>query len=95
MAPPSPSPDRVSEALVTVLLQDAMRDLALAFARSNKTASLFTLAAIERDLVARAEAFPGLLASPRVARETTDRVIARLSAVLANVQRAVEDMSIQ
>jgi hypothetical protein len=95
MTAPPPSCDRIADALLAMLLQDAVRDLALAFGRANKTAALFTLAAIEHELVARAEAFPGLLASPRVTHEATGRVIARISSVLADVQRAVEDISIQ
>jgi hypothetical protein len=95
MSASTPSSDRVGEALIARLLQDALKDLALAFGRANKTATLFTLAAIERDLVARAEAYPGLLATPQVSPDTINRVIARVSALLAEVQRAVEDLSIQ
>jgi hypothetical protein len=95
MSAPDPSIDRVGDALVATLYQDALRELALAFGRANKTAALFTLAAIERDLVRRAEAFPHLLASPQIDEETTERVIVRISTALAEIQRAVEDMSIQ
>jgi hypothetical protein len=95
MSAPDPSSERVGEALVATLLQDALKEVAVAFGRANKTAALFTLAAVERDLVSRAEAFPDLLAAPRVTRDTTDRVIARISIVLADVQRLVEGMSIQ
>lgn len=95
MSAPNRSSDRVGEALVTTLLQDALKELALAFGRANKMAALFTLAAIERNLVSRVEAFPDLLATPRVTRDTTDRVIARISSALAEVHRAVEEVSIQ
>jgi len=95
MSASDPNSDRLGEALIARLLQDALKELAMAFGRANKTATLFTLAAIEHDLVARAEAFPDLLSSPRVTCDTTRRVIARVSAVLADIQHVVEDLSVQ
>ena len=57
--------DRVADTYVAALLQEALMEVAMAFARANKTAALFTLASVERDLIARAEAFPAVMASPQ------------------------------
>jgi hypothetical protein len=95
MKPQRLSSDRVDETFLARLLLEALKEVSLAYARTNKTAALFTLAAIERDLIARAEAFPGLLASPPMPRATTDRMVMRIAAALGDIQRAAEDVSVQ
>ena len=89
------SSDRIADTLVSALLLDALREVATAYARANKTAALFTIATIERDLMARAEAFPGQLASPAVWRETADRILARIASAIGDVQRAAEATTVQ
>jgi hypothetical protein len=89
------SSDRIADALVAALLLDALREVAAAYARANKTAALFTIATIERDLMARAEAFPDQIASPSVGRETADRILARIASAIGDVQRAAEDITVQ
>jgi len=95
MKRPAPSSDRLCDKYVATLLLDALREVTVAFARSNKTAALLTVAAIERDLIARVEAFADLIASPPVTPATTERIVARISTAMDDVQRAAEDVSIQ
>jgi hypothetical protein len=95
MQHPHLSPERIADTLVATLLLDALREVASAFARTNKTAALFTIAAIEHDLMARAEAFPDLIASPVVGRAAADRVLTRIASAISDVQRAAEDITVQ
>ena len=85
----------MADAYVSALLQEALLEVAVAFARTNKTAALFTLAAVERELIARAEAFPGAIASPALPNALARSIVARIGTVLAEVQRAAEGASIQ
>lgn len=89
------TPDRVGDTYVAALLQEALIEVAVAFARANKTAALFTLASIERDLIARAEAFPAAMTSPPMPSALTRRIVARIAAALGEVQRAAEEASVQ
>jgi hypothetical protein len=95
MKPPRLSSDLIGDTLVATLLLDALKEVAVAYARANKTAALFTLAAIERDLIARAEALPDVIVAPAVGRTDTDRVVARIATAMGDVQRAAEDVSVQ
>jgi hypothetical protein len=95
MPQPRFSSDRIADALVAALLLDALREVATAYARANKTAALFTIATIERDLMARAEAFPEVIGSPSLRRETADRILARIASAIGDVQRAAEDITVQ
>jgi len=87
-------PERLADVIVMTLLSDALKDCATAFARSNKTAALLTLAAIEQDLIKRIEGLSEVLAAPNVSRETAGRVAERVCATMTAIERAAEDMSL-
>jgi hypothetical protein len=95
MQHPNLNSDRFADTLVAALLLDALREVATAYARANKTAALFTIATIERDLMARAEAFPELIASPSVGPQAAERILARIASAIGDVQRAAEETSVQ
>ena len=94
MTNPPIDPDRVGDTLLTTMLAAALKEIAVAFARANKTAALFTLAAIERELLMRAEEFAAQLASPSLPEDTRARIAAAIVATMSDVQRAAEDASL-
>jgi hypothetical protein len=89
------SADRIADMLVVTLLLDALLEIASAFARTNRMAALLTIAAVERDLMARAEAFPALFVSPSFERATMDRVLTRIANAIGDVRRAADDITVQ
>jgi len=95
MSRPYVDPDRLGDTFIATLLTDALKEVATAFARSNKTAALLTISAIEREILGRVEGLPGALASPRLPRTTRSRVLAQVAAAMSDAQRAAEETSLQ
>ncbi len=77
-----------------MLLSDALKEVAIAFARNNKTAAASTLATIERQLIARTQALPGVLIRPVLRPKTRARLIARLANAMSAAERAVEGVAL-
>src|SRR5262245_38112216 len=95
MNKPRFDPDRLGDTFVATLLIHALKEVATAYARANKTAALLTIGAIERELMIRAEEFPTALASPRMPTRTRSRITTQIAAALGEVQRAAEEASLQ
>ncbi len=95
MKAPQVDLEPLTDGLVVRLLTDALQHMAVAFALANKTAVLFTIANIERDLTAQIDALAESLGSSDLIPIVRARVQAKVATVLSGVQREVENAWLQ